>query len=536
MSAGRTVPPVGLDEARRRLRELGYLDGGVERWVFARAFEGRGGLLVPAAVLGAFAAALAAVCAAAAAEPEFVARPLSPVVLLMHLSFAFLVPAALLAAALGQAADRARSPGAGAAVFAAASAAGIFFLWIAGAYRLTRDLPAASLLWGFPVALAALLAARSVRTGYLARAYARSHALPASRGRGLLFGIAVAGLLVAAAVFASRPAAPLPAPLHVSPRRESIVVVAIDGLPADGGGAEARALRALLAGGATGWWAQEKGSPPELWTTIATGVPAARHGVRALERVRPLGSPSALRAPLGTAWYLRGIGPAVGLVASAPVSAADRRALAFWEVAASAGVPSVSVGWWASGPWPGAAVIDNREVLSRAAGGEDGDRIAIEELARNPGRALASVYLPGPDILRREPKRRDREIGRIREFLAREVARARSGETVLLVLTADSHAPPGAHAGAAAFDGSDGRPPATAHIRAVDVAPSILARAGIPVASDLPGRPAAFLFREGSLESLSVPTYGVRAEPPPARSPTSDREYLKKLKSLGYLN
>ena len=531
MSAG---PPVGLDEARRRLRELGYLDGGVERWVFARAFQGRGGLLVPAAVLGAFAAALASVCAVAAAEPEFLSRPLSPAVLLLHLFLAFLVPAALLAAALGRAADRARAPGAGASAFAALSASGIFFLWIAGAYGLTKDLGASSLLWGFPVALAALLAGRSVRSGYLARAYARSHALPVARGRGLLFAVAVAGLLVAAAVFASRQAPAVPPPLHVSPRKEPIVVVAVDGVPAeDNGGPEARALRSLLAEGSTGWWEQERGSPPELWTTIATGVPAARHGVRALERVRPSGSPSALRAPLGTAWYLRGVGPALRLVANAPVSAADRRALAFWEVAASAGIPSVSVGWWASGPWPGAAVTDNREVLSRASGGEEADRIALEELVRHPARALASVYLPGPDILRNDPARLDREIGRIRGFLAAEAARARSGAAVLIVVAADSHAPAGAHATMTVFDG---RPPSIARIRAADVVTSILARAGIPGAADLPGRPAAALFREGALETLTVPTYGARAEPPPSRSPTSDREYLKKLKSLGYLN
>ncbi|MEO8431325.1 MAG: hypothetical protein ABI592_07435 [Acidobacteriota bacterium] len=527
-------PPVGLDEARRRLKELGYLDGGVERWVFSRAFEGRGGLLVPAAVLGAFAAALAAVSAVAAADPEFLVRPAAPAALLLHLFPAFLLPAAALAFAVGLLADRSRSPATGAAACAAASAAGIFFLWIAGAYRLTRDLPPASLLWGLPVALAALLAARSVRSGYLARAYARTHALPAARGRGLLFGIAVAALLVAAAVFASRPAAAVAPPMHVSPRTERILVVALDGLPAEGaGGAETRRMRELLSAGATGWWAQEKSAPPELWTTIATGMPAARHGVRALERVRPRGSPSALRAPLGTAWYLRALGPALGLVTSAPVSAADRRALSIWEVAASAGVPSAAVGWWASGPWPGATVVDNRDVLSRAAGGEEGDRIAIDELQKLSAAGIVCLYLPGPDILRNEPDRRDREIGRVRLFLEREAGRARSGGTVLVVLAADSHGPAGAQAAATVFDG---RAPAVVRIRPVDVAPSILARAGIPAASDLPGRPVPALFREGSLETLTVPTYGARSEPQAARSPTSDREYLKKLKSLGYLN
>ena len=63
-------------------------------------------------------------------------------------------------------------------------------------------------------------------------------------------------------------------------------------------------------------------------------------GMRALARVRPKGSPAGLRPPLGTAWYLRRLGPALRLVANSPVSASDRHCLAFWEVAASAGLPA----------------------------------------------------------------------------------------------------------------------------------------------------------------------------------------------------
>ena len=68
------------------------------------------------------------------------------------------------------------------------------------------------------------------------------------------------------------------------------------------------------------------------------------------------------------------------------------------------------------------------------------------------------------------------------------------------------------------------------------MAPSILARAGIPVAADLPGRPAAALFRRASLETATVPTYGPRVAPAPGPGAATDREYLEKLRSLGYLN
>jgi hypothetical protein len=251
--------------------------------------------------------------------------------------------------------------------------------------------------------------------------------------------------------------------------------------------------------------------------------------------VRPAGSPTALRPPLGSSWYLRRVAPALGLAASAPVSDADRAALAFWEVSASAGLPSAAIGWWASGPWPGADVVDNRQVLARAATGEEADRVALEELSRRSGASISTAYLPGPDILRAEPSRRTAEIARIADFLGREVRRADGRESVLVVLTADSHAG-GAGSSLGRATVFDGRPPASIRIRAEDVTPSLLARAGIPTAEDLPGRPVPALFREGSLETLTVPTYGPRIAPSAPASPTSDKDYLKKLKSLGYLN
>jgi hypothetical protein len=73
-------------------------------------------------------------------------------------------------------------------------------------------------------------------------------------------------------------------------------------------------------------------------------------------------------------------------------------------------------------------------------------------------------------------------------------------------------------------------------MRTEDVAPSILARVGVPAARDLPGRPIPDLFRPGSLETSTVPTWGERVAAPASAPRGSDREYLEKLKSLGYLN
>ncbi len=534
-------PSLPLDEARRRLRELGYLNGGVERYVFRRAFAGRGGLFLPAILLGAFAAAVASLAAVETGEPGFGDSLTAVAALLVHLFCADLLIAAILAALLAMIADRSRTPTGTATALGLASAAGVFFLWIGGSYGLSSEIGARALLWGAPVALAALVLARSVRSGFLARAYAHSRLLPGRPRRRVFLAAAVTGLLIAVAIFSSsswrgRPPAP---PVLPSPRGGAVAVVAVDGLALDAPASDGLSgLRELLATGVTGWWPARAATPPEVWTDLATGEPSSRHGVRALARVRPRGSPAGLRPPLGTAWYLRRLGPALRLVANSPVSASDRRRLAFWEVAASAGLPAVAVGWWASGPWPGADVAGNEQILAGATDGISADRQAIEALKRRRrgGQQIVTVYLPGLDILRDRVRSEERlrAIDQLRLFLEDEVSRAVAGQETLVVLAADSHPAPFALGRMIVFDGR--RPVRTLRIRPEDVAPSILARAGVPPASDLVGRPVPALFSPATLETSTVPTYGPRHAPEAVRSAATDREYLEKLKSLGYLN
>jgi hypothetical protein len=529
---------VSLEEARRRLRDLGYLNGGVERFVFRRAFAGRGGLFLPAILLSAFAAAVASVAAVAAAEPGFSESFPALAALLLHLFFADLLLAALLSIPLVLAADRSHSP-AGAATAAGLAAAGVvFFLWIGGAYSLSGEIPARALLWGIPVALAAMLAARSVRSGYLARAYAHSRVLPGEPRRRVFLAAALTGIVAAVVLLASR-ARPAPAPAPIpSPRGRPVVVVAVDGLALDGSGSDGvPGIRELLSSAPSGWWPAPRAAPPEIWSDAATGEPAGRHGVRALARVRPAGSPIGVRPPLGTAWYLRSLAPALRLASSAPVSAADRRRLSFWEVAASAGIPCVAVNWWASGPWPGCDVVRNEEVLAGAAGGLTADLRALEEFGkrRHGGQQVATVYLPGLDILREGANVEERRaaVEQVHRFLEHEVSRAIAGEEVLIVLAQDSHPAASALGRMFVFDGRQAA--RTIQARAEDAAPSILARAGVPPAADLAGRPAVSLFPSGALEAASVATYGPRIAPAASRPAVTDREYLEKLKSLGYL-
>jgi hypothetical protein len=525
-----------LEEARARLRELGYLDAGVDRLLFRAVFLGRGGAFLPAVAIGALAAALAALAAVETAEPGFGGSLSAAAALFAHVFLADLAPAALLAAGLAFLADRSSSPGIRATVAGVAAAGLVFLLWIAGTYGLARELPVRALLWGIPVAVAAVLLAAAVRLAFLARTFARSGALPGRSFRRVFAGAGAVGLVVAILLFSSRrePAAAAPAPLP-SPRSVPLVVLAVDGLDLDGD-TKPPVIVEMLSRGATGWWRAQRVAPPEVWTDLATGVSSRRHGVRALARVRPLGSPRALRPPFGTAWYLRHVGPAIRLVSSAPVSSSDRRNLDFWEVSASAGIPSLAVGWWASGPWPGATVVGNRVIFRDARDGVAADRVAIHlfrDAARN-GYGMQTVYLPGCDITRGEPALRRAALAAVEELLGEYVDRAARGELVLVVLAADSHPrSPEALGRMVVFDGATG--PRSLRIRPEDVAPSVLARAGVPAARDLAGRPVEALFSPGTLEATTVATYGPRLAAVAAEAPASDREYLEKLKSLGYL-
>jgi hypothetical protein len=488
-------------------------------------------------LIGAFAAALAAVAAVAAGEPAAAASPRTIAVVFLHVFAADLVPAAALAFLLARLAERSRTPGLAATLAGFGAALLVFALWSVGTYGLARGLSAAALLWAIPVGLAALLLASALRLAFIAHAFARSGALPRRANRRVFLAAAALGLLAAILLFFSRREPLAAAPPQPSPRPAPVVVAALDGLALDGPERPPEMV-SLLSRAASGWWPADRSSPPEIWTTLATGVSARRHGVRALARIRPLGASRAIRPPWGTRWWLRRIEPAIGLAVHAPVSGADRQALAFWEVAASAGLRSLSVGWWAADAWPGAVVVDNRVILGSATNGEAADRAALaafdrERSGESGGFSLATVYLPGCDIERDSPERRARAAAAVTAWLAPLAGRALRGEIVLVVIAADSHPRPAALGRMAVFDGAAA--PRTMRIRPVDVAPSILARLGVPRAKDLDGEPVAALFAAGTVETAAVPSYGPRVAPAGSAAPESDREYLEKLRSLGYL-
>jgi hypothetical protein len=98
---------------------------------------------------------------------------------------------------------------------------------------------------------------------------------------------------------------------------------------------------------------------PVIWTTIATGQPPRRHGVRGFTVSRMRG----VQAPLRRLKPVRLLGyeallpwlTARGVLFEAPVSTLSRREPALWNLMADAGRPVSLLNWWVT--WPAEPVL-----------------------------------------------------------------------------------------------------------------------------------------------------------------------------------
>ncbi len=92
--------------------------------------------------------------------------------------------------------------------------------------------------------------------------------------------------------------------------------------------------------------------PPRFWTTVATGRPAAAHGILGFEALRVPGLSTPVQESPGDS----GFGFSLKLLlpplnpAPVPVAGGLRRARAVWEILSEGGVRSAAINWWAS--WP----------------------------------------------------------------------------------------------------------------------------------------------------------------------------------------
>jgi predicted AlkP superfamily phosphohydrolase/phosphomutase len=157
-------------------------------------------------------------------------------------------------------------------------------------------------------------------------------------------------------------------------------------------------LRALADRGTRAVLRTEYGKSPVIWTTIATGVGARRHGIRDFVVPTPQGD--------------------------IPVASNLRRVPALWNMLTTVGRRVGVVHWWAS--WPAeqvnGVVVSDRSTFSGAA-----DRIYPGERAGELDAAIAGI-----DPQQWPPL--DNDIGRVRDLLATEMGVRLMGEDLDLLM------------------------------------------------------------------------------------------------------
>ena len=356
------------DDVRRQLVLRGYLQGRIERFVLRDLVAAKGPRALArtslkAALLGApLLGGLLAASTVAANRPLLGARD----ALVVWLYFAILAGAALfaldlLAAGLGAAfAHRrgARSSDASRAglIVAAPVLVYLVVLWARG--RPEGGYTADVLFLAGATATAALVAWLAGLVS-LAGIVGRTGEVPDRNRRfalialAVLFPLAAAFLLVPEAISSARSRAEAPSVFAPGPSAGRLLVIGVDGLDgalvqnaSDRGATEN--LLALVARGALFPKHRGPAEPPEVWTTIATGMGADAHGVRSAGATRLPGvlAPIAARSgPVALYAALRFLLPA----RTVPASGVGRRVRTLWEIVGLTR-PASAVGWWAS--WP----------------------------------------------------------------------------------------------------------------------------------------------------------------------------------------
>ncbi|NQW05238.1 MAG: alkaline phosphatase family protein [Acidobacteria bacterium] len=415
-----------VDTLREQLRALGYLDARVDRFVLGRVASGGRAwtMALGASVrIGTLAATLlgpATAAGLATRVPGLVTSLTDAIVLALYLAVLFgLGSAALALVAIMVAATIAKrataTPNFATRTRNAAGAAGLavtaiclFYLtlwWQAtgsvaptAAVGLIAPLGSA---WAQPLVLA-IAVAISVLIGHtvtvtvlatvvrLGLAPSLPPGSPLSSWRALvpIGGTALIGALTLLAATAPGPTTDRDTPgLTVVPTGAHVVVIAIDGvdvatltrLTTSG---SAPTLAALTSGARATLVNDPDRDPARVWTTIATGQPPERHGIRALEARQLAGVDGRLRAESPGLAMMTAATDVLRLTRPAIASGDERRLPAFWEVAAAAGLRTAVVHWWATWPAsdPDGVVVSDRAILRLEQGGALSGEIAPASL------------------------------------------------------------------------------------------------------------------------------------------------------------
>jgi Type I phosphodiesterase / nucleotide pyrophosphatase len=622
--------PLPVDDLRQKLKDLGYLQTSVDRFVLAPVRQERSAARIAADAsvrVGLLAAVLlgpAAAVGIAARLPQLVTGFADASVVALYLALLFGISGAVLtflAALATRLIVRAR----GITVTpkrarVAATAAGIVISGVCLAYlALWWSAVNPGPAWTAPVWTVLVLAGALTVSLVIGHAAAATIGAVLAREAGPVsapepvpqrhraafllrvaaFAAAAALLVAAVSPTGSSAKATSPPDFAIVPTGQRVVVIGIDGFDSDLVGLphETNAVAYVPR-------AQDT-DPARVWTTIATGVSPERHGISALELRQVAGLEGAL-AP-GTSRTARAVVAATDLLQLARPAIASgslRKAKTFWDVAAEKGLSTAVVNWWATWPASGPSTVFSDRALLRLerAGALDAEiwpsdlygrfrtdwsklsdeahRMASKAfeqidqpelravlvrsaeldattalLAGHPavgGKDLLAIYLPGLDIAQHA-------LATAESTPAASVLEARTDGTrsyylflgELLQRFSDRHRAlvilvthPGRVSSAArasiavrGWVGASGTAGAPAAL--VDVAPTVLFALGIPVASDLSGKPLTELFHSEFVAKHPVRTVETYGPPAPGAVERGgrplDQETLDRLRSLGYV-
>ena len=605
------------ESVREKLVQRGYLQGRLERFLLrdllaATAPRALALTSVRAAIVGApLVGGLLAASTVAANRPALGVR--DALVLWLYLGIAAglaLFALDLIAASLAGAWARRRGPRASDAMrsglfVAAPLLAYLAFVWVLK--RPERGVGADALFLLAAVAATALvgwLAGIVSLVGIVGRTGDVPDRLrrPALTRLLLLLPVAVGVFLIASAWRPRAGAQPASA-FPVEPRPERVLVIGVDGL--DGTLVELMTARGAtthlldsFARGAVYPMKREVGlEPAEVWTTIATGMPASEHGVRSAGVLRLPG----LAAPIAKPAYPGAIDTALRFLLpgrTLAASGASRRVRTLWEIAGLAH-PAVSVGWWASWPARGTEgdpavgyVVSDRTLAKLLAGAvEDHDTLPESLFARlardfpaqrdalrrefetrfapfsekarslvwesylidafswntarslldDPAVASAFVYLPGLDILRTRASSIATSPDPVEAYLHwlddTVFAATSRDDMPRVVIVADPGRSAGPDAeGFLAMSGGGAAPACVGPaVSTLDVTPAVLRELGLPTSRELTGRAPRACFERAPPPPAPIATWGRRGRSVEAALADNDPEMLERLKSLGYV-
>jgi hypothetical protein len=609
--------PERYEDVRRKLVERGYLHGPVERFLLRDLVTAKthgGGLArtsVKAALLGGpllggllAASTVATNRPALGAQDAFVLWLYFSIVAAAALFALDLIAAALAAAWAARRGARSTDALRAGLIVAVPVLAYLVAIW--GRERARSTLVLDVLFLAAAIATASLVAWLAGLVS-LAGIVGKTGVVPDRRRRSAAIALAVLAPVAAAffvalaTLFSGGSRAIPPSSFAPGPHSERLLVIGVDGLDgslveayADRGGVDR--LLELFSRGAVFPMRRQPGEPPEVWTTIATGVDPDVHGVRSAGATRLPGVASPITArsgPIAAGAALRLLLPS----RTVPASGAGRRVRALWEIAGFVR-PSLVVGWWASWPARGTEgdpttgyVISDR-VLAKLLSQSDEDRDtspaslfarlaqefpanrsawratfdarfdSLSEEARSlawesflidafawettsrlltdPTVASSFTYLPGLDILRTRLRGGDASaaVATYLRWLDDSVFAdlARRGEVRFVLLGDPGRGASSDAEGFIAVSGGGAIPRCVGPpVSDLDAAPIILRAVGLPASREMAGEVPVRCFEGAPVPLPRIATWGRRGRPVEGSASDYDPEMVQRLKSLGYL-